>query len=617
MQIAAIFLSAFVAAALAIPVDHVVHEKRDVVPFSKRSILDSDEVIPVRIALKQTNLDKGMDLLMDVSDPDSTNYGNHYTQEQVQALFAPSEESADTVKRWLIKAGIPAKSISSPKSQGWIDFETTVSKLESVLHTNYNVFHTRSGTEYLGTEQYHVPNDVTDHVDFVYPGVAMAPMKYTKAESPSMIAWSAPIPDHITHREAEDCSILVTPACIKQMYGIPDATSKLAGNELGVFEHNSELHKQSDLDKFYSLYATNIPAGFGPKINYIDYNGQQPDSSHAFGEAALDFDMAIPIIYPQGTVLYQTHTSLGTNGFQGLFNEFLDAVDGSYCTKDGGDDPKVDGKTPNELCGAFKPANVITFSYGLYESIWPASYLKRQCDEFMKLGLQGTSIVFASGDGGVSGNHGGACQGSNLDIFNPATPGSCPYVTSVGSTYLPKGSKPGNAEAATSSFASGGGFSNIWTAPDYQSSAVNAWFANHDPGYKTFNTTDGKIPTNGGIYNRIGRGFPDVAAVGDYGAYVFNGNATHGGGTSMSCPIFAAILTLLNEERLNAGKKTIGFANPAMYKNPSMFNDITIGEQSGIGTCSGKAFKTSTGWDPVTGLGTPKYAEMSKYFNSL
>lgn len=86
----------------------------------------------------------------------------------------------------------------------------------------------------------------------------------------------------------------------------------------------------------------------------------------------------------------------------------------------------------------------------------------------------------------------------------------------------------------------------------------------------------------------------------------------------MSAPIFAAILTRINEERIRAGKKSIGFANPAFYKNPSMFHDVTKGDQSARGgACKGKSFSAVKGWDPVTGLGTPNYPAMLKYFMSL
>lgn len=90
----------------------------------------------------------------------------------------------------------------------------------------------------------------------------------------------------------------------------------------------------------------------------------------------------------------------------------------------------------------------------------------------MKLGLQGTTLVISSGDDGVA-RRSGPCLGPNKDIFTPDTAAACPYVTAVGSTEIPAGSELGTAEVATTSFSSGGGFSNIWTTPAYQKDTVS------------------------------------------------------------------------------------------------------------------------------------------------
>lgn len=142
-----------------------------------------------------------------------------------------------------------------------------------------------------------------------------------------------------------------------------------------MYQLDSEMHRQEDLDQFYKSYATNIPAGWGPNINLINWGDQKPNTTEAGGEAALDHQVAIPVIYPQGIELYQTHTNYNSEQ-RGLFNQFLDAVDGEYCTYKGGDDPNVDGVTPNQACGTLTPANVISISYGLTEITWPTNYLK-------------------------------------------------------------------------------------------------------------------------------------------------------------------------------------------------------------------------------------------------
>jgi tripeptidyl-peptidase I len=82
---------------------------------------------------------------------------------------------------------------------------------------------------------------------------------------------------------------------------------------------------------------------------------------------------------------------------------------------------------------------------------------------------------------------------------------------------------------------------------------------------------------------------------------------------SVSAPLFAAMLTRINEERLIAGKSPVGFVNPTLYSNPQAFHDITVGTNPGCGT---NGFSAAVGWDPLTGLGTPNYPALLKVFMS-
>tara|TARA_R110002060_G_scaffold46964_7_gene58102 strand:+ start:727 stop:1143 length:417 start_codon:yes stop_codon:yes gene_type:complete len=126
-----------------------------------------------------------------------------------------------------------------------------------------------------------------------------------------------------------------------------------------------------------------------------------------------------------------------------------------------------------------------------------------------------------------------------LDVFNPTWPGTCPYVTSVGGTKVYPGSKVTDPHPESAvydpaghpysvNFSSGGGFSNIYPIPKYQASAVATFFEKHNPPYKYYSalspdtSNTSTLPdiaalagNTGGIYNRIGRGIPDVAANGD------------------------------------------------------------------------------------------------------
>ncbi|KAG8411214.1 hypothetical protein J3459_016525 [Metarhizium acridum] len=628
MKISLILLNGVFAGTIAVPTgSNTIHEKRDVSGgrWTKREAADANTKVPVRIALKQKNLDQGMDYLLEVSDPSSAKYGQHYSKDQVAALFAPDESSINAVKSWLIKSGVSADKITFPQSKGWVEFQSTVGELESILKTKYHLYdHIQARNAHIGTDEYSLPNEISDLVDFITPAVVMSqtskPSNNVKRNDGRIIRPHKPLSAEVAqllaaHPDSTDnCAEYITPACIKSQYNITDGTLHDASNRMGIFEISEDVYSQEDLDSFYSKYATHIPKGTGPKNDLIDGATAPVDQGSAGGESDLDFEIAIPIIYPQETELYEAGRKNDD-----IFNTFLDAVDGSYC-KDPGDDPAVDGSTPREMCGTFKAANVMSFSYGTAEADYPTKYLQRQCNEFMKLGLQGTSIVFSSGDDGVA-RRSGPCLGPQMDVFTPSQQASCPYVTSVGSTVL----LAGGEEIATETFSSGGGFSNIWSTPDYQKDAVSAYFSKHDPGYKSYTTDDGTVPATGGIYNRAGRGYPDVAALGDNGVVVVNGEPGTSGGTSMSAPLVGAILTRINEERIKAGKKTIGFANPALYSNPAMFTDVVGGDQSRGGpsgdrqpsACGNKGFSAVRGWDPVTGLGTPIYPAMLEYFVSL
>jgi tripeptidyl-peptidase I len=173
----------------------------------------------------------------------------------------------------------------------------------------------------------------------------------------------------------------------------------------------------------------------------------------------------------------------------------------------------------------------------------------------------------------------------------------------VGGTEL-IGNSVESGERAVSAFGSGGGFSNVFPMPSYQESAVKHFNEKYAPNYGP------------NVYNDTGivRGYPDVAAIGYNVATVFDGETLGVGGTSASAPIFAGIVTLLNEARIEAGKGPIGFLNPTLYKNPDAFNDITIGSNPG---CGSGGFNATPGWDPVTGLGTPDFEKLKKVFLDL
>jgi tripeptidyl-peptidase-1 len=73
------------------------------------------------------------------------------------------------------------------------------------------------------------------------------------------------------------------------------------------------------------------------------------------------------------------------------------------------------------------------------------------------------------------------------------------------------------------------------------------------------------------------------ACTGENVQVIFGGDVVDASGTSCSAPIVAGMVSLWNGLRLKAGKSSMGFINPFLYKsaaNPSAFYDVTSGNNA-------------------------------------
>jgi len=198
---------------------------------------------------------------------------------------------------------------------------------------------------------------------------------------------------------------------------------------------------------------------------------------------------------------------------------------------------------------------VFSTSYGEDEDAWSMAAATRMNTEFMKAGARGISLLYAAGDEGAN------CKD---DKFVPETPGSSPWVTSVGGT---QGSTNEQAIGLSS-----GGFSNRWPMPSWQADAVATYFK----------TGTGIPKESTGHYNKSGRAYPDISAQASDFTVVANFIPNPGvAGTSCASPTASGVIALVNDARLQAGKSVLGYLNPFIYKNAASWNDITKGSSSG------------------------------------
>jgi tripeptidyl-peptidase I len=646
---------------------HIVHEHTPSDPnWAKVERAPPNAIWPVRVGMIQSNLQLAAKILYEMYDINVRDeksrlqasvlltsidqiqifkYGQWYSAEDARDLFAPQNETLDALKNWIEAEGF-ITSVSANKQ--WLQFDASTRELEHLLQAEYYIYqhNTEPSERAIGCDHYSLPENIQKHVDYITPASKKLHIdgQPRKIQRKNRSRPSEP-GDRISMKyrrqlKRQNCSEIVSPDCIRGLYNISLGTLAIEGNDLALYETQLQRFSQQDFNDFAKVYASfmndTVPI-------YRSINGGKPQTNTTSmdgGEVMLDFDIAWPIIYPQKIIVYEVDDEPYERHRPRIshYNSFFDALDGSYCNRtafgEAGDDPQWDPIYPHNrtggyhhpaMCGVYKPSNVISFSYVFSEEIYPVYYQRRQCSEVMKLALQGVSIFVGSGDWGMENipffNGPDRCP-VNLDgteRFAVLGMCSCPFVTCVGGTMLPKGVEPLPANEVVwndHDLATGGGFSNIFPRPPYQNSTIDGWLKDSPPPYESYATTyNESVGVNGGRFNRIGRAYPDVAALADNLINQVQGGLSLGSGTSASTPLWAAIATRINTERLNAGKSTVGFLNPALYKNAHRFlNDVQEGHAFGCGT---EGFQAVRGWDPVTGLGTPDYGKLLDYFMSL
>ncbi|KIJ69790.1 hypothetical protein HYDPIDRAFT_77750 [Hydnomerulius pinastri MD-312] len=547
----------------------------------------SDHMLELKIALPQPHFPILKQHLWEVSDPKHERYGAHLSKEEIEALQAPHPETLDEVSEWLASHGIEEEHLTRSSAQDWVTIRVPVSLAEDMLDTKYYIYtDTKSGESIVRTTSYSLPEILHDHVDLIQPTTMFARFKAFKSTlhwantvtSPSSNAASGTITGPAGNQVDASCNTTVTVSCLKELYNsVGYNTTATNGNKIGLTGYLGQYANDMDLQQFYSV---EVPTAYGSNYTFVSVHGGMNNQTPAAAgvEANLDTQFAFGLTYPTPGTFFSTAgeppfipdmvTPTDTNEPYSYWLEYI-------------------------LSQEYVPQTIST-SYGDDEQTVPYSYATRVCDGFAALGARGVSLMFSSGDGGVGdGDADPATQecyantGVNRTVFLPEFPAACPFVTSVGGTVnVPE----------TAVFFSGGGFSNYFPRPEYQNSVVDEFLSKLAPG------------TYEGLYNPYGRGIPDVAAQAYNFLIVYQGQEGYVAGTSCASPTFASFVSMLNDARINAKKAPLGFLNPWLYSEGyTGLNDITEGNNPGCGT---EGFNATTGWDAVTGLGTPNFEKL-------
>lgn len=345
---------------------------------------------------------------------------------------------------------------------------------------------------------------------------------------------------------------------LKQYYGVPlslvatenSTYQAVAAMKLGEFRG---FYNGSDLQYFYAENGVDEA-----NIDLVSMVGDKNEPLDPDFETQLDIQWISGMAPGARSAVWHSREAPNDDRYP---NKIIDVIEQ---IKDSHDKPQV-----------------LSFSYGGPEVVFPDEDLQHMEEGFALLGTLGVTIIAASGDTGayMSSRSHGIC-----DRFEPSYPACSRYVTSVGATQLvAQNTTEGTCEIRESvcssstgaGITSGGGFSNRLSRRDcaWQEGPVEGWLAN-----ATYKPTPGS-------FNPNNRGYPDLAIFGHLFNMVHENKVNLVDGTSASAPAFAGMVSLINDQLSKQGQPPVGFLNPTLYSIAKEHPEVDRLSFCGVNPC--------------------------------
>lgn len=482
-----------------------------------------------------------------VSDPASPQYGHYLTPAEFGARFGADQVAYEYVRAWAGSSGFIVSPLSAARTT--ITISGSAGLFAHVFSTSFASFDTQGhglGRALLRTPR--LPSALSGYVQSIVGLVSnaqYAPLIHI-------------VPANARPAVGTGLGGGYAPADIRKAYNIPAQVSATPSETVALFEQGGYV--PSDITTYDENYGLSVP------VSAIGVNGSStaPTGNTIEVEAALDID-AVGGVNPKTkqVLVYEDTASSFSAALVAALNQIAD------------DDI----------------ASVVSISYGLDEKSQGQNAVNAENTALTELAAQGQTVFVSSGDGGASGT-----QIDNIIPLktgkNVEDPGAQPLVTSVGGTTLNVSSTEAwKSETVWNEWskqggATGGGISVYWPIPSYQ-------LGKGVPVAKA----------NGGSASY--RNVPDVAAVGDpytgYSIYsAYEGGWLAIGGTSLSSPLWAGMMSVINADRVHDNLPREGYYDPSLYaaSPQASFHDIQSGNNS---TTLVTGFKAGTGYDNVSG----------------
>ncbi len=477
---------------------------------------------------------------------------------QLRSLFAPSPADQAAVVAYMRAHGLRLERSGLLT----LSFHGTAAAASRAFHVGLSTYRGSNGHVFRAPDAaVRLPAAISPLVSSV-TGLDTVTKLHSLATGPKLTAHTAvPTPSCAGPNQAQNFYGGYLPGDLATAYGHRSLIQNGydgTGESIALVEFSN--FKSSDISSFKSCFGLTTPVHSRP------INGGSNTMSGAI-EVELDIEVALS----NAPGLESVEVSTAPNSIAQIL-------------------PMIDRMTAN---AASTNTYIVSDSWGLCEDSLPPSFLQAESDELQLAAAAGLSFYAASGDSGSSACEPQQPSNTKLVVDDPA---SQPFVTGVGGTTL----HSANGADSTTWRYGGGGISRNWSQPSYQSGNPHR---SYDNGAKCGNPA--------GFCRQV----PDIALDANPNTgYIIKCTsvASHCprgipwfpvGGTSAGAPLMAAITADANTYSLSlTGGHRMGFANPLLYSDPSMFWDITQGANSINGS---GLYQAAAGYDPATGLGSP------------
>ncbi|HVX18236.1 MAG TPA: S53 family peptidase [Acidimicrobiales bacterium] len=549
-----------------------------------------------------------------VSTPGSATYRHFLTPAQYRARFAPSAAEVDSVEAWLTGAGLHVDGVAAGNRS--ISVSGTAQAVQHAFGVTVAEYHHNGRVEQAPSSDISVPASIAGQVlavnglstpQRVQHSVAPPPAGFRNAQPCSqyygqVVAGSLP---SFNGTPAPYSVCGYTPSQFRSAYGVTASGLTGQGTTVAITDAYAAPTILADANT-YSTRRGDAPFGtgqFSQSAPGTFTDEDECDASSWYGEETLDVE-AVHGIAPAANVTYYGAASCNDDDLLSTLQQVVDD----------------------------NQASIVTNSWGEAEMYETSGSVAAYEQVFQQGAMQGIGFLFSSGD---SGDERAATHRIQTDY-----PTSDPYVTSVGGTsdaiaangtfqfqtgwgtdkyVLSKNGKIWQRANPFYLYGAGGGVSRLSPQPAYQ---------------------HGVVPPGG----RNGRAVPDIAMDADPTTGMLIGETQtfpdgvyydefRLGGTSLASPLMAGMQALATQ----AAGGRLGFANPAIYqraRTAGVYRDVTLRPYglgnvradyaNGINGDGGVVYSLRTfgddatlqaasGWDDVTGVGTPTARYLASY----